>query len=234
MKREAIDRLTQFAGWLKRRQRLTSFPYHPVKVNLGCGLSVTPNWVNIDGSLNAFIATWPHRLHGIAYRFSGAHEFYTVHDYTSIIRSHFFVHHDFRYGIPLPDNSVDYLYSSHFLEHLDKQMGRYLLVECYRVLKPGGFVRIAVPDLEHAWRMYQAGDKERMLHDYFFIDGATGFSQHRYLYDYEMLSHILNEIGYVHVVRAAFQQGEVPDLDLLDNREDYTLFVEAQKTPSFS
>ncbi|HNR14811.1 MAG TPA: hypothetical protein PKM59_16005 [Thermodesulfobacteriota bacterium] len=57
MKRVAIDRLTQFAGWLKRGQRLTHFPYHPVKANLGCGLSVAPNWINIDGSLNAFIAT---------------------------------------------------------------------------------------------------------------------------------------------------------------------------------
>lgn len=108
-------------------------------------------------------------------------------------------------------------------------MGRYLLDECYRALKPGGALRIAVPDLEHAWRMYQAGDKERMLHDYFFIDGATGFSQHRYLYDYEMLSQILKEMGYANIVRATIRQGIVPDLDLLDNRADYTLFVEAQK-----
>ncbi len=152
-----------------------------------------------------------------------------MHEYTSTIQNHFFVHHDFRYGIPLPDDSADYLYSSHFLEHLDKRMGHYLLVECYRVLKPGGALRIAAPDLEHAWRMYQTGEKERMLHDYFFIDGATGFSQHRYLYDYQMLADIFKEIGFVHIVRAVFRQGRVPDLDLLDNRADYTLFVEAQK-----
>jgi predicted SAM-dependent methyltransferase len=231
MKRELIDRITNVAGWLKRGQRVTRFPYQPVKANIGCGLTVAPHWINIDGSLNAFIATWPRWLHGFAYRFSGAQQYYTLDEYTSIIQNNLFIHHDFRYGIPMPDNSAQYIYSSHFLEHLDRQYGRYLLKECWRVLSPGGTVRIAVPDLEHAWRMYLAGEKERMLHDYFFIDGATGFSQHRYLYDYEMLAGIFNEIGFVHSVRAQFRQGTVPDLDLLDNRADYTLFVEAQKPP---
>lgn len=229
MKRQIVDRFTQFAGWLKRRQRITHFPYQPVKVNIGCGLTVAPEWVNIDGSLNALIATWPHWLHDFAYKFTGAQQYYALEEYKGIIQNNLFIHHDFRYGIPLPDNSVDFLYSSHFLEHLDKFAGRYLLEECWRVLKSGGVVRIAVPDLEHAWRMYQAGDKERMLHDYFFIDGATGFSQHRYLYDYQMLADIFSEIGFTHIVHEAYQKGAVPDLDLLDNRADYTLFVEAQK-----
>ncbi len=229
MKRSLVDWFTQFAGWWKRHQKLTHFPYQPVKVNLGCGLTVAPQWINVDGSLNALIATWPHWLHHYAYRFSGANQFYSLDDYIAIVQNNLFIHHDFRYGIPLPDSSADYLYSSHFLEHLDKRAGRNLLQECLRVLKPGGFMRIAVPDLEHAWRMYQAGDKERMLHDYFFIDGATGFSQHRYLYDYEMLAGILAEIGFHHIVRVEFQSGTVPDLELLDNRAEYTLFVEAQK-----
>ena len=229
MKRQLVDKFTQFAGWMKRRQKVTKFLYQPVKVNLGCGLTVAPEWVNIDGSLNALIATWPRWLHTAAYRFSGAQQFYTLDDYKRITQNNLFVHHDFRYGIPLPDNSADYLYSSHFLEHLDKYAGRRLLEESLRVLKPGGCVRIGVPDLEHAWQMYQADDKERMLHDYFFIDGATGFSQHRYLYDFEMLAAILQEIGFSNITRAAFQQGRTPDLNLLDNRAEYTLFVEAQK-----
>ena len=57
MKRQLVNRMTQFAGWVKRRQKAPRFPYKPVKVNLGYGLTVAPDWINVDGSLNALIAT---------------------------------------------------------------------------------------------------------------------------------------------------------------------------------
>ena len=38
-------------------------------------------------------------------------------------------------------------YSSHTLEHFDKADGRSFLSECHRVLRPGGIIRIVVPDL---------------------------------------------------------------------------------------
>ncbi|CAA9217761.1 MAG: hypothetical protein AVDCRST_MAG93-305, partial [uncultured Chloroflexia bacterium] len=44
------------------------------------------------------------------------------------------------------DGTVDILYSSHMLEHLDRDSARRFLHEAYRVLKPGGAIRIVVPD----------------------------------------------------------------------------------------
>jgi predicted SAM-dependent methyltransferase len=135
----------------------------------------------------------------------------------------------YNWQLGLINSSADFIYSSHFLEHLDRKSGRKLLEECLRVLKPGGIIRIGVPDLEHAWEMYRRGDKEQMLHDYFFVEAEAGFSQHRYAYDYEMLATALAEIGFVEVRRTEYQQGLTPDLDVLDNRGEYTLFVEAQR-----
>lgn len=51
-------------------------------------------------------------------------------------------------GIPFPDQSFDVVYHSHLLEHLPKPAARNFLKECYRVLRPKGILRIAVPDLE--------------------------------------------------------------------------------------
>jgi len=51
-------------------------------------------------------------------------------------------------GIPFPDNSFDVVYHSHFLEHIDPPSARKFLLECHRVLKPGGTLRVVVPDLE--------------------------------------------------------------------------------------
>lgn len=227
--RKLVDTLTVSIGWLRRHRRLPQPTNRPVKVNLGCGLSVAPGWINIDGSLNALVANWPRFAHGFFYRISGARQYHSSEQYLAIIRGNKFVHHDLGNSIPLPNSCADFVYSSHFLEHMDRITGRKLLSETLRVLRPGGVVRIGVPDLAYAWIMYQRGEKERMLHDYFFIDGATGYSQHRYLYDYDMLAAVLAEIGFDRINRCQYQQGLTPDLKLLDNRADYTLFVEAQK-----
>jgi glycosyltransferase involved in cell wall biosynthesis/ubiquinone/menaquinone biosynthesis C-methylase UbiE len=53
---------------------------------------------------------------------------------------------DARQSIPYPDNSIDIIISYHFLEHITRAEGARFLKECYRVLKPGGVVRIGVPD----------------------------------------------------------------------------------------
>ncbi len=227
--RAVVERVTHWLGRAHANQRIAPPPNEVVKVNLGCGMSVAPNWLNIDGSLNAWIAGKPAWLHPLAYRLSGAKNFYSQQFYCETLRNNNFVHHNFVYGIPLADKSADYIYSSHFLEHLDRDSGRKLLRECLRVLKPGGVVRIGVPDLEHAWEMYRSGDKDRMLHDYFFVGAEAGFSQHRYAYDYGMLAAMLAEIRFVDIRRQEFQQGETPDLEVLDNRGEYTLFVEARR-----
>ncbi len=165
--RYMVDQTTRFIGWARRNQRVRQPADRLLKVNLGCGLSVAPGWVNIDGSLNALFATAPRFLHPIAYKMSGASGFYSKDFYCETLSQNNFVHHNLAYSIPLEDRAADFIYSSHFLEHLDKESGRRLLEECWRVLKPGGVLRIGVPDLEYAWQMYQHGEKDRMLHDYF-------------------------------------------------------------------
>jgi len=69
-------------------------------------------------------------------------------------------------GLPFDDGSVDGCYASHLLEHLPMEEARRLLRECLRVLRSGGVVRLAVPDLEAIVREYlrvlahaQAGDQ---------------------------------------------------------------------------
>lgn len=58
------------------------------------------------------------------------------------------VKHNIIKNIPFEDNSVDLVYHSHMLEHLPKSAAEPFIHECFRVLKPGGILRIAVPDLE--------------------------------------------------------------------------------------
>ena len=52
-------------------------------------------------------------------------------------------------GIPFPENQFDVVYHSQVLEHFPKEKAHAFMSECHRVLKPGGFLRVVVPDLEN-------------------------------------------------------------------------------------
>ena len=64
------------------------------------------------------------------------------------------VSHDVTKGIPFEASSFDAVYHSHVLEHLNPEEGKQLIQECYRVLSPGGVLRVVVPDLERIARLY--------------------------------------------------------------------------------
>ena len=56
--------------------------------------------------------------------------------------------HNLLNGIPFNNECFDLVYHSHVLEHFSKKDGVQFIAECFRVLKPGGILRIAIPDLE--------------------------------------------------------------------------------------
>jgi SAM-dependent methyltransferase len=59
-----------------------------------------------------------------------------------------------RKGLPFRTGAFDVVYHSHLLEHLTRTEGTALLTECWRVLRPGGVLRVAVPDLERIATLY--------------------------------------------------------------------------------
>jgi predicted SAM-dependent methyltransferase len=231
MIRPIIDNSTKVIGYLRRHRRILPKDINGVvKANLGCGLAVTQGWINVDASLNALVASWPRMLHKVLYHLSGANRYYSQEQYCDLLEKHVFIHHDLSHSLPLKDQTADFIYSSHFLEHLFKQDAERLLKESYRVLKPGGIVRVCVPDLAYAVLLYSQGKKEQMLENYFFVEDKESFlARHKYMYDFELLKDLLEKIGFSQVVRCEYQQGRTPDLDKLDNRPEETLFVEAAK-----
>jgi len=63
---------------------------------------------------------------------------------------------DLREGLPFTDNSVERIYTEHSLEHFYREHdGPFLLRECLRVIEPGGWIRITVPDAQIFLDFYQ-------------------------------------------------------------------------------
>ena len=74
---------------------------------------------------------------------------------------------DIRDGLPVPDATFDYAVSIHGLQDLPYLDIVPVLQELRRVLRPGGVLRIGVPDLDRALAAYARGD-----HEYFYIPDA--------------------------------------------------------------
>ena len=49
------------------------------------------------------------------------------------------------------------------------------------------------------------------------------------MYDFDALRTLLADAGFSEINRAAFRQGRVPDLEILDDQPAVSLFVEARK-----
>lgn len=84
---------------------------------------------------------------------------------------------DISKGLPFSDSRFNLVYHSHLLEHLDKDAGKFLISECWRVLMPGGIVRVAVPDLETITSLYST----------FLGEAITGVAGAQERYDWIML-----------------------------------------------
>jgi predicted SAM-dependent methyltransferase len=226
-----IDTATLLLGRLRRGRRVpvSADPTDGrVKVNLGCGLAVAPGWINVDASLNAVLANLPRALLPLAYRLSGSNRYYSREQYIELLSGHRFVHHDLAHSLPFADASVDVVYSSHFVEHLFRDEAIVLMRESLRILRPGGLVRVCVPDLAWAVERYRQGHKREMLEQYFFVEDRSSFlARHKYMYDFDLMRETLEAAGFTEVQRCTYREGSAPDLSLLDNRPEETLFVEA-------
>lgn len=64
------------------------------------------------------------------------------------------INHDLSSGLPFAENSIDYIFNEHFIEHLSREDGLIFLKDCFRVLKVGGVLRIACPDLDEIIKGY--------------------------------------------------------------------------------
>jgi SAM-dependent methyltransferase len=227
--RRLINYAERVLGWLRKSRRITPLP-GLVKVNLGSGLYVAPGWINIDGSLKTALARWPRPLLRALYPLLSGST-HSREDFVTVLRGNLFVTHNLKYGVPLPAGSADFIFLSHVLHHLYKDQARALLMEIKRVLKPGGTLRVAVPDLEYIIALYLRGLREEAIEGYFFYPSASRseLSTRHYQYDFMLLTRLLESVGFISVRRCGYRQGATPDIDTLDRLPNEALFVEADK-----
>lgn len=110
----------------------------------------------------------------------------------------------------LESNFFDYIFTEHVIEHMSYSDGVNMLTESYRVLKPGGRIRISTPDLEFLIRMYL--EKDQLIKEYikfsadrynlagdtdtFIINNFVRDWGHEFIYDKKTMKSLLERIGF--------------------------------------
>jgi predicted SAM-dependent methyltransferase len=140
-------------------------------------------------------------------------------------------------GLPLETGSIDYTVSIHALPEIPYPDVFPASAELHRVLKPGGFLRLGLPDLDKGIEAYVEGDR-----DYFLVPDEhaqtisgklitqmTWYGFSRMLFTVEFAEEILLKVGFSRVVQCAYGQttSPYPEIVDLDSRERESFYVEA-------
>ena len=125
-----------------------------------------------------------------------------------------------------PDNSFDYIFSEHMIEHMPYAAGVNMLKESFRILKPGGRIRITCPDFQFLLGLYT--NRERLNKEYsdwactddlkwppfkhplFTINNYMRAWGHQFIYDQEVLASTLSMLGFDEIESYAIQESDDP------------------------
>jgi predicted SAM-dependent methyltransferase len=135
--------------------------------------------------------------------------------------------------MPFPNGSVAAIFHEHLLEHLPLSEAISFTQECWRVLKPDGILRIAVPDFGRYAESY-AGDGQfiEMLRPgrptrLLALAEVVYRHGHRSVWDGPTLLQILHEVGFREWTVQQFGDSVLQPCPDNEHRRAETLYVEA-------
>jgi len=152
---------------------------------------------------------------------------------------------DITKGLPLKDTSLKGIFSEHCLEHLPFTSVDLVLGDFYRILKPGGNIRVVVPDGELYLTRYTdiISNRESEVLPYSSSDHYQGLYSpimsvnrifrahgHLFIYDFMTFEILLKKNGFTDIKKETYSSGRDPVL-LIDtkSRAIESLYVEATK-----
>lgn len=198
----------------------------PTKLHLGCFDCPIEGWHNTDITPHIWIARIP--LAAMALHKAGKMDSHRLLQHQrGIFRK---VHYlDLSRRFPYPDAQFDFVFSCHVFEHIPRPILKQTLSEIRRVMKPGGVMRVVVPDLSWFVERYSPAKADDFVKGVFEMENGLEKNRHHWMYSENSLGSLLEGQGFVDLRTCKYREGRCPDLELLDNRPDHSIFMEAEK-----
>ncbi|NDC78652.1 MAG: methyltransferase domain-containing protein [Chitinophagia bacterium] len=189
-------------------------------LNLGCGPDAArTDWTDVDGSLNLL---WQRRMP--AWLMRTLQQRWGLHHWPAHVR-----YIDLARPLGFTSDSADAIYASHVLEHLHHDDALSLLAECRRVLKPGGVLRMVLPDLDSMVREYLSSEEptaaihlnKRLL---FCPEtrprgllrrlyaALNDMHSHKFMYDARCLTQLLASVGFHDIRNMACHESRIAEI----------------------
>lgn len=151
---------------------------------------------------------------------------------------------DVTVALPFEDDTFDYIFSEHVIEHISYPKGVYMLEECFRVLKPGGVLRVGTPDLAFLVNLYREDEtsghartqmeqefleyflaneiKDRETNapvdfDTYLINKFVRAWGHEFIYDEKSLRYIMKTLGFADITRCEVMESRHTTLCNVEN-----------------
>ncbi len=212
-----------------------------ININIGCSTTPTIGWKNYDNSPAIFLAKF-----GVLADLFFKLKFISDHQYevVNFYRKNKIIWADVTKSLPIESNTVNTIYSSHMFEHLDKNEASKCLLEMKRVLKPGGILRLVLPNMRKYINEYLIdNDLDKLIETSclgtekpqsiiekikFFLSGPR---HHLWMYDEDSLSKLLKKYEFTDI--KILKPGETNiknygELNLRE-RENDSFYIEAKK-----
>lgn len=111
------------------------------------------------------------------------------------------------------DESADIIYCCHVLEHLSRHKVQSALKEWYRVLKPGGKVRISVPNFESIVQHYNENHDLCKLIGLLYGGQTYPENYHYNIWDSMTMRALLESVGFKDMERYDWRATDIAEID---------------------
>ncbi len=204
------------------------------KINLGCGPSGVNGWINYDWGLLPFLNKF--NLLKFAVKLG-------LIDKSYLTKWPKFDLVDIRKRLPVDDDSINFIYCSHVLEHFERWEAKNILMESKRVLTKGGVIRIVLPDIDKLVKKYEeigpdefcriwwGFDKDKVSKSFFGKLSRYFIRGHQWMYNKKSFKNLLRECGFKNIKFCSLGKGRLPNLDKLDikSHKDLSFYCEVEK-----
>ena len=137
---------------------------------------------------------------------------------------------------PFDDNTFDYIYCEHVIEHINWEAALHMLKECKRVLKPSGKVRIATPDLAVLIELYRGESPASKQYIQWitdrFLPGIDEYSStfvinnafrnwgHQFIFDDATIRKAMTQAGFVDIEQKPYGESDDEHLKGIESHGD--------------
>jgi len=210
-----------------------------LKINMGCGDTPTEGWHNYDNSWSIRFAK--NKVFTYILKKTG---FFSVSqlNFISFAENENILWANGIKMIPENDSTVDVVYSSHMIEHFEKEDVALFFKEVRRILKSGGIIRLAVPDIKQQAEKYlKDGDADEFIETTYLTRKypktifdkikylIIGDRNHQWMYDGKSLCKLLSSAGFKEPCILEPSLTTIPEPGMLDLKERFleSVYVEA-------